>query len=86
MLDVLHELLLHDHVCAVKLNPANDYVGSQMERALAPLHARGFFRCLYGGPETAQVPVTLCTLAVALPAPGGRCLGVVTESRFVRRS
>jgi len=53
--DLLHQLVVHDGVVAVKLNPANDFTGSQLERMLAPLHSRGFFRCLKGGADVSQV-------------------------------
>ncbi|GAA4480914.1 aldehyde dehydrogenase family protein [Microbacterium panaciterrae] len=51
VLDVLYELLAHDRVVLLKVNPTQDALVPVFERALAPLIAPGFLRIVRGGPE-----------------------------------
>ncbi len=48
-LDVLHKLINEGHVCLLKMNPVNEYVGPFLEEAFQPLIAQGFVRIGYGG-------------------------------------
>ena len=57
-LDVLDKLIVEGHVCVLKLNPVNDYLGPLFARMFAPLADSGFVRIVYGG---ADVGETLCT-------------------------
>lgn len=50
VLDVLYELLAHNHVALLKVNPTQDALVPVYERALAPLIAPGFLRIVRGGP------------------------------------
>ncbi|PKI89895.1 aldehyde dehydrogenase [Actinomycetales bacterium SN12] len=51
VLDVLYELLAHNRVVLLKVNPTQDALVPVYERALAPLIAPGFLRIVRGGPE-----------------------------------
>jgi acyl-CoA reductase-like NAD-dependent aldehyde dehydrogenase len=51
VLDVLYELLAHNRVALLKLNPTQDALLPMFERALAPLIEPGFVRIVRGGPE-----------------------------------
>ena len=51
VLDVLYELLAHDRVVLLKVNPTQDAMVPVFERALAPLIAPGFLRIVRGGPD-----------------------------------
>ena len=51
VLDVLYELLAHDRVTLLKVNPTQDALVPVFEKALAPLIAPGFLRIVRGGPE-----------------------------------
>lgn len=51
VLDVLYELLAHDRVVLLKLNPTQDALVPVFERALAPLIAPGFLRIVRGGAD-----------------------------------
>ncbi|MBD8011497.1 aldehyde dehydrogenase family protein [Microbacterium sp. Re1] len=49
VLDVLYELLAHNRVALLKVNPTQDSLVAVYERALAPLIAPGFLRIVRGG-------------------------------------
>lgn len=49
VLDVLYELLAHNRVCVLKVNPTQDALVPVYERAFAPLIEAGFLRILTGG-------------------------------------
>ena len=51
VLDVLYELLAHNRVALLKLNPTTEPLQPVLERALAPLIQPGFLRIVTGGPE-----------------------------------
>lgn len=51
VLDVLYELLAHDRVVLLKVNPTQDALVPVFERALAPLIAPGFLRIVRGGAD-----------------------------------
>ncbi|UXW86344.1 aldehyde dehydrogenase family protein [Microbacterium azadirachtae] len=51
VLDVLYELLAHDRVVLLKVNPTQDALVPVFEKALAPLIAPGFLRIVRGGPD-----------------------------------
>jgi aldehyde dehydrogenase (NAD(P)+) len=50
-MDVGSKLFIDGRVCVLKMNPVNEWVGPHLERALAPLIARGYVRIVYGGAE-----------------------------------
>ncbi|WP_353114794.1 aldehyde dehydrogenase family protein [Microbacterium sp.] len=50
VLDVLYELLAHNRVALLKVNPTQDPLVPVYERALAPLIEPGFLRIVHGGP------------------------------------
>ncbi|MDT0156143.1 aldehyde dehydrogenase family protein [Microbacterium sp. ARD32] len=50
VLDVLYELLAHNRVALLKVNPTQDALVPVYERALAPLIEPGFLRIVRGGP------------------------------------
>jgi acyl-CoA reductase-like NAD-dependent aldehyde dehydrogenase len=54
VLDVLYELLAHNRVALLKLNPAHDPLAPVLERALAPLIEPGFVRIVRGGPDVGE--------------------------------
>src|SRR3990170_1803900 len=56
-LDVVYKLFVEGHVCLLKLNPVNDYLGPFIEEAFAPLIQEGYLRLAYGG---ANVGSYLC--------------------------
>ena len=49
VLDVLYELLAHNRVVILKVNPTQDPLVPVFERALAPLIEPGFLRIVRGG-------------------------------------
>ncbi|MGF2949095.1 aldehyde dehydrogenase family protein [Microbacterium alcoholitolerans] len=51
VLDVLYELLAHNRVVLLKVNPTQDPLVPVYERALAPLIAPGFLRIVRGGAD-----------------------------------
>ncbi|WP_137846262.1 aldehyde dehydrogenase family protein [Microbacterium sp. 2FI] len=51
ILDVLYELLAHNRVALLKVNPTQDALVPAFERALAPLIEPGFVRIVRGGGE-----------------------------------
>ena len=55
--DVIYKMFVEGTACVLKMNPVNAYVGPLIERAFAPLVARGFFAVVYG--EVAE-SVHLC--------------------------
>ncbi|MFI8975518.1 aldehyde dehydrogenase family protein [Nocardia asteroides] len=50
-LDTLYELIAHNRVVALKLNPVTDPLRPVLEKVLAPLIEAGVLRVLTGGPE-----------------------------------
>ncbi|GAB3598407.1 aldehyde dehydrogenase family protein [Microbacterium tumbae] len=52
VLDVLYELLAHNRVALLKVNPTQDALVPIYQRALAPLIEPGFVRIVRGGPAT----------------------------------
>ncbi|MDQ0614166.1 acyl-CoA reductase-like NAD-dependent aldehyde dehydrogenase [Microbacterium sp. W4I4] len=50
VLDVVYELLAHNRVALLKVNPTQDALVPVFERALAPLIEPGFLRIVRGGP------------------------------------
>lgn len=48
-MDALHKLFHENQVVVLKMNPVNEYLGPVIERIMAPLAKRGFFRVVYGG-------------------------------------
>ena len=54
VLDVLYELLAHNRVALLKLNPTHDPLAAVLERALAPLIEPGFVRVVCGGPAVGE--------------------------------
>lgn len=48
VLDVIYELLAHNRVCLLKLNPTQDALAPILERALAPLIGLGALRIVQG--------------------------------------
>ncbi len=51
VLDLLYQFFVHNRVCVLKMNPANEVLGPILQLALAPLVRDGFLRILYGGAE-----------------------------------
>lgn len=49
--DVVYKMFAEGTVCVLKMNPVNAYLGPLIEKAFAPLIARGFFAVVYGGGE-----------------------------------
>lgn len=49
--DVVYKMFVEGTVCVLKMNPVNAYLGPLIEKAFAPLIARGFFAVVYGGAE-----------------------------------
>jgi hypothetical protein len=50
-LDVVYKLFVEGHVCLLKLNPVNDYLGAFIEESFTPLIQEGYLRLAYGGGE-----------------------------------
>jgi hypothetical protein len=50
-LDVMDQLYVQGNVCAVKMNPVNDYLGHFYEQIFSEFISRGWLRFLYGGPD-----------------------------------
>src|SRR3989304_9953621 len=50
-LDVVYKLFVEGHVCLLKLNPVNDYLGPFIEEAFAHLIQEGYLRLAYGGAD-----------------------------------
>jgi acyl-CoA reductase-like NAD-dependent aldehyde dehydrogenase len=49
--DFLYKLYVEGHVIALKMNPANEYLGPIIEKGFQSLISRGYLRVLYGGAE-----------------------------------
>ncbi|MFT4704536.1 MAG: hypothetical protein ACI81R_002241 [Bradymonadia bacterium] len=56
-MDALHKLFVEDEVVLLKTNPVNAYLGPWIEKAFAPLAAKGVFDVCHGG---AEVGAYLC--------------------------
>ncbi|WP_460798498.1 aldehyde dehydrogenase family protein [Microbacterium sp. GXF0217] len=54
VLDVLYELLAHNRVSLLKVNPTQDPLVPVFEHALAPLIEPGFLRIVRGGPDVGR--------------------------------
>lgn len=68
----LSRVLLEGCVAVLKLNPVNEYTGPTIERALAPLIARGVLKVVYGGgavriPEPQQPRQNLASRSSGTP-------------------
>src|ERR1700742_3017510 len=50
-LDIVDQLYIRGNVCAVKMNPVNDYLGPFYEHIFAEFISRGWLRLLYGGAD-----------------------------------
>jgi acyl-CoA reductase-like NAD-dependent aldehyde dehydrogenase len=50
-LDIIDQLYVRGNVCAVKLNPVNDYLGPFYEEIFGDFISRGWLRILYGGAD-----------------------------------
>ena len=48
-LDVIDQLYARGNVCAVKMNPVNDYLGPFYEKIFSEFISRGWLRFIYGG-------------------------------------
>ena len=49
--DVVYKMFVEGTACVLKMNPVNAYLGPLIERAFAPLVARGFLAVVYGAAE-----------------------------------
>lgn len=58
VLDVLYELLAHNRVSLLKVNPTQDALVAVYERALAPLITPGLLRIVRGGPAVGSYLTT----------------------------
>jgi aldehyde dehydrogenase (NAD(P)+) len=50
-MDVLYKMFVEGHVCILKMNPVNEYLGPFLERMFEPLIAKGYLAIVYGGAE-----------------------------------
>jgi acyl-CoA reductase-like NAD-dependent aldehyde dehydrogenase len=50
-LDVIDQLYVRGNVCAVKMNPVNDYLGPFYEKIFSEFISRGWLRFMYGGTD-----------------------------------
>jgi hypothetical protein len=48
-LDIIDQLYIRGNVCAAKMNPVNEYLGSFYEHIFSEFISRGWLRLLYGG-------------------------------------
>lgn len=55
--DVISKMFVEGTVCLLKMNPVNGYLGPLIERAFAPLIARGFLAVVHGGAAEGSVLV-----------------------------
>lgn len=53
-MDVLTKMFNEGCVCLLKMNPVNEWLGTYLEHALAPLIARGYLRVVYGGADVGR--------------------------------
>ncbi len=56
-MDVVYKMFVDGHVCILKMNPVNEYLGALFERVFEPLIAKGYLAIVYGG---ADVGAYLC--------------------------
>jgi len=54
IMDVLAKMFIDGHVCVLKMNPVNEWVGPFIERTLAPMIERNFVRVVYGGGDVGE--------------------------------
>lgn len=47
--DVMWKMFAEGHVCVLKMNPVNEWVGPHLERAMDALVQAGYLRIVYGG-------------------------------------
>jgi acyl-CoA reductase-like NAD-dependent aldehyde dehydrogenase len=50
-LDVIDQMYARGNVCAVKMNPVNDYLGAFYEKIFSEFISRGWLRFIYGGAD-----------------------------------
>ena len=50
-LDIIDQLYIRGNVCAVKMNPVNEYLGPFYEHIFGEFISRGWLRLLYGGAD-----------------------------------
>jgi len=50
-LDIIDQLYIQGNVCAVKMNPVNEYLGRFYEQIFSEFISRGWLRLLYGGAD-----------------------------------
>jgi hypothetical protein len=50
-LDIIDQLYIRGNVCAVKMNPVNEYLGPFYEHIFSEFISRGWLRLLYGGAD-----------------------------------
>src|ERR1700756_941799 len=50
-LDIIDQLYIRGNVCAVKMNPVNEYLGPFYEHIFKEFISRGWLRLLYGGAD-----------------------------------
>jgi hypothetical protein len=50
-LDIIDQLYIRGNVCAVKMNPVNEYLGPFYEHIFSEFISRGWVRLLYGGAD-----------------------------------
>jgi hypothetical protein len=50
-LDIVDQLYIRGNVCAVKMNPVNEYLGPFYEHIFSEFISRGWLRLLYGGAD-----------------------------------
>ena len=50
-MDVFSKMFIDGHVCLLKMNPVNAWVGPHLERGLEPLISRDFLRIVYGAAD-----------------------------------
>ena len=53
-LDVLYKLYAEGHVCLLKMNPVNEYLGPIFEEVFAEMISAGFVRVAYGAAEVGE--------------------------------
>jgi hypothetical protein len=53
-MDCFTKMFIEGYVCLLKMNPVNEWAGQYLERALAPLIARGYLKIVYGGADVGK--------------------------------
>lgn len=53
-LDAVQKMFVEGSTCLLKMNPVNEWSGTFVERAFAPLVERGFLRIVYGGADVGK--------------------------------